>query len=132
MSIYRVSTNMANDNGMKHVMRKQESMEGKHQSISTGKKYRMPRENPVDITQAMTFHSKIFKIDQLERNINDLSAERNLVENKITNTIDILQRVRELAIQGSNGIYDANDRKAMSNEVDQLLRTIIVDANSKL
>ncbi|HBD96178.1 MAG: flagellar hook-associated protein 3 [Spirochaetes bacterium GWF1_31_7] len=131
MSIYRVSTNMANDNGMNFVMKKEDSMNKVHQSISTGKKYVMPRDNPVDVTQAMTFHSKIFKIDQLERNINDLGAERNLVENKIGSTIEILQRVRELSVQGSNGIYTAEDRKAMSVEVDQLMKNIIVDANSK-
>lgn len=131
MSIYRVSTNMSNDNGMKHVMNKEKSMSKVHQSISTGKKHLLPREDPVAVTQAMTFHSKIYKIGQLERNISDVSSERNLVENKISNTIDILQRVRELAVQGSNGIYTADDRKAMSNEVDQLMKNIIVDANSK-
>ena len=131
MSIYRVSTNTPNENGVFNLGNRQYMMDKVQNQISTGKKHRLPSESPVDVTQAMTFHSKIFKINQLERNINDIAAERGLAESKMGSTIDMLQRVRELAVQGSNGTYLAEDRKAMAMEVDQILRNLVLEGNAK-
>ncbi len=131
MSIYRVSTNTPNENGVFNLGNRQYMMDKVQNQISTGKKHRLPSESPVDVTQAMTFHSKIFKINQLERNINDIAAERGLAESKMGSTIDMLQRVRELAVQGSNGTYLAEDRQAMAMEVDQILRNLVLEGNAK-
>jgi len=131
MSIYRISTNMPNENGVFHLNNREYSMDKVNQQINTGKKDRLPRENVVDVTQAMTIHTKIHKIDQYIRNIQDGESERSLIEVKINDTIQILQRVRELAVQGANGIYTEEDRKKMAIEVDQLLRDVILNANSK-
>ncbi len=131
MSIYRISTNMPNESGVFHLHNREYAMDKVNQQINTGKKDRLPRENVVDVTQAMTIHTKIHKIDQYIRNIQDGEGERALVEVKINDTIQILQRVRELAVQGANGIYTEEDRKKMAIEVDQLLRDVILNANSK-
>ena len=78
MSIYRIGTNTTNENSMYHLTTREYMMDKVNNQISTGKKHRLPSESPVDVTQAMTFHSKMFKIEQLERNINDLASERML------------------------------------------------------
>ncbi len=131
MSIYRISSNMITDNGVTHLRGREYAMDKVESQLNTGKKYRLPRENPVDVAQAMTFHTKIGKIDQFMANIQDAESERSLVEVKMMNTIDVMQRIRELAVQGANGIYTEDERKGMAEEVDQLLRNIILDANSK-
>jgi len=56
------------------------------------------------------------------------------VENQhdnIAHVGNILQRVRELAVQGANGTYSAAERKAMAMEVNELLEEITMTANSK-
>jgi flagellar hook-associated protein 3 FlgL len=131
MSIYRISSNTINENNVFQLQNREYSMDKVNEEINTGKKYRLPRENVVDVTQAMTFHTKIHKIDQYERNITDAESERSLAESKIKNTIEVLQRVRELAVQGANGVYTESDRKDMAMEVDQLLHEVITDANGK-
>ena len=131
MSIYRISTNTIPDNGLFHLKNREYSMDKVHNQMSTGKKHRLPREGVIDVAQSLTYHTKLHKINQYMRNIKDAESERSLVETKIQDTVEILQRVRELAVQGSNGIYTEEQRKGMSEEVDQLLRNIILDANSK-
>ncbi|OHD17862.1 MAG: flagellar hook-associated protein 3 [Spirochaetes bacterium GWC1_27_15] len=129
--MYRISSNMPNDSGVFHLKNREYSMDKVNEQINTGKKHRLPREDVIDVTQALTFHTKIHKIDQYNRNIDDAQSERSLVESKLTNTVEILQRVRELAVQGANGSYTEEDRKNMAMEVDQLLRNVILDGNSK-
>src|SRR4030042_1651276 len=131
MSIYRISTNTIPDNGLFHTINREYQMDKVENQLSTGKKHRLPRENPVEVSQSMTFHTKIHKINQFLRNIQDAEGERSLVETKIMDTVDILQKVRELAVQGANGIYDKEDRRAIAIEIDQLLRNIVLDSNSK-
>lgn len=131
MSVYRISSKTIPDNGVFHLKNREYSMDKVNNQINTGKKHRLPRENPVDVTQAMTFHTKIHKIDQLQRNIQDAQNERALVETKVRDTIEILHRVRELAVQGANGVYSEDDRKNMATEIDQMLRNVILNANSK-
>jgi len=131
MSVYRISSNTIPDNGIYHLKNREFDMDRVNQQMNTGKKHRMPREGTVDVAQALTFHSKIHRLTQYLKNIQDTESERSLVESQIMNTVEILQRVRELAVQGSNGIYDADDRLAMAEEVDQLLRNILLYANTK-
>ncbi len=131
MSIYRISSNTISDNGMFHVKNREYEMDKVNQQINTGKKNRLPRENVVDVTQSMTYHTKIHKLDQYNRNITDAKNERSLVEVKINDTIQVLQRARELAVQGANGTYSAEDRKAMAMEIDQIMKEVLSSANAK-
>ena len=131
MSVYRISSNTINDNGVFHLRNREYEMDKVNQQINTGKKHRLPKENVVDVTQSMTYHTKIHKIDQYVRNITDAKNERSLSEIKMNDTIQILQRARELAVQGANGTYSADDRKAMAVEVDQMLKAVLTNANSK-
>ena len=131
MSIYRISTNTIPDNGLFHLKNREFSMDKVHNQMSTGKKHRLPREGVIDVAQSLTYHTKLHKINQYMRNIKDAESERSLVEVKITDTVDLIQRARELAVQASNGIYNAEQRKGMSEEIDQLLRNLILNANSK-
>lgn len=131
MSVYRISSNTIPDSSMFHNRAREYSLDKNNEQINSGKKHRLPRENVVDVTQAMTFHTKIHGVNQFIRNIDDLSSERSLVEVKLTDTVNVMQRLRELTVQSANGIYDSDDRKKMAMEVDQLLRNIVLNGNSK-
>lgn len=131
MSVYRISSNTTPDNGVFHLNNREYSMDKVNNQINTGKKHRLPRENPVDVTQAMIFHSQNRKIEQFQRNITDAQAERSQVEIKVMDTIEVLQRARELSVQMANGTYAAEDRQKAAVEIDQILRHILVNSNSK-
>ncbi len=131
MSIYRISSNTMSDNNMFHLKSREYSMDKVNEQINSGKKHRLPREGVTDVTQAMTIHTKLQKIEQYTRNINDAEGQRGLVENKMMMMIEYLQRSRELAVQGANGIYNGEDRQKMAVEIDQYLRGMVLEANTK-
>ena len=45
--------------------------------------------------------------------------------------MDVLQRIRELGVQGANGIYDASQLAYMGEEVDQLLAELVTIGNAR-
>jgi flagellar hook-associated protein 3 FlgL len=130
-SIYRISSNTIMDNGVLNIKNREYNMDKVNNQLATGQKYRLPSDGVVDVTQSMTFHSKILKTDQFLSNIQDAEGERALSETKMMNTIDVIQRIRELAVQGANGVYSADERKSMAKEVDELLNNVIDSANSR-
>jgi flagellin len=60
-------------------------------------------------------------LNQAERNIQNGVSFIQTTEGYLQETQDILQRVRELAVQSANGIYTEEDRMQIQVEVDQLI-----------
>jgi len=68
--------------------------------------------------------SQIRGLNQASRNASDGISFIQTSEGYLQSTQDILQRLRELAIQASNGIYTAEDRMQIQVEVSQLVDEI--------
>lgn len=54
-----------------------------------------------------------------------------MAETALAGATDILQRVRELGLQGANGIYTKEDRAKIAAEIDQLLNELVHVANTQ-
>ena len=59
-----------------------------------------------------------------------MSDQFSVREGYMTDSLDIMQRVRELAVTGANGIYNKEDLKNMATEVDELLKALVQNANA--
>ncbi len=70
------------------------------------------------ITQKMD--TQIRGLEQAKRNSMDGISLIQTAEGAMNEVHAMLQRMRELAVQASNGTYDSDDRKALQKEVDQL------------
>jgi flagellin len=68
--------------------------------------------------------SQIRGLNQASRNAADGISFIQTTEGYLQETQDVLQRIRELAIQSSNGIYTAEDRMQIQVEVSQLVDEI--------
>jgi flagellin len=65
--------------------------------------------------------SQIRGLQQASRNASDGVSFIQTTEGYLQETTDILQRMRELAVQASNGIYSSEDRMQIQVEVSQLV-----------
>ncbi|MEJ2378305.1 MAG: flagellar hook-associated protein FlgL, partial [Pseudolabrys sp.] len=59
------------------------------------------------------------------------TARLNIEDSTLSSAVDLLQRARELAVQGNNGTQSAADRKAIATEVRQLADSMMGLANTK-
>ena len=64
--------------------------------------------------------TQIRGLEQASRNASDGISVIQTAEGALNEVHSMLQRMRELAIQVSNGTYDSVDRSAVQAEVDQL------------
>jgi flagellar hook-associated protein 3 FlgL len=127
----RVSSNMMGDNLINISKRNTERMLELQSSLATGLQHRMPRENPIGVSHSMTYDRILFELGQFEKNVDDGKARINLAESALAGAGDILQRIRELGVQGANGIYTKEDRVKIATEIDELLNELVTIANTQ-
>ena len=107
------------------------NMEKTQKQMMTGKKIFVPSDNPINAINSIYSRIRINQISQYEKNIGDSKSIINVVHDKMSSAVNILQRVRELSVQAANGIYTFEDRQAIAMEVEELLKEVVSIANTK-
>lgn len=100
--------------------------------IATGKKLRVPSDDPVGSVQVARYKTYLNEASQYLRNMDDSLNRLQATERVLSSVTETLHRVRELVIQGANGTYTTEDRFAIAREVEQLLRDLIRMANTQV
>jgi len=127
----RVTSGMMGDNLINITKRNMEKMIKVQGDVSTGKRNRVPRENPVEVSHSIIYNRVLFELEQFERNIQDGRARLRTADSALASATDILQRIRELGVQGANGVYSKEDRALIATEIEQLLGELVTIANTK-
>lgn len=98
----------------------QKSME----KLSSGEKINRAGDDAAGLAVSEKMRSQIRGLNQASRNIANGVNFIQTTEGHLQETTDILQRIRELAVQGSNGIYSDEDRMQIQVEVSQLVAEV--------
>ncbi len=89
------------------------------------------RDDPIAAGNSTRYQSEIARLKRFETNIEGVRGNFALAEGNMRSALDILHRVRELAVQGANGIYDRDQLASMGEEVNQLLEEMVQIANAR-
>ncbi|MDR3355679.1 MAG: flagellar hook-associated protein 3 [Spirochaetaceae bacterium] len=128
--MFRVSTNMPNDDMQYRLRRKEEELSSLQAKIANQSRIRELRDDPLAASHAVRYDSFIRRLERFEKNTLDAKEHYHFVDGYMRSAIDIMQRVRELAVQGANGIYTREDTAKMGVEVNELLKELVSIANS--
>jgi len=91
------------------------------QRLSSGLRINSAKDDAAGLAIAERFTSQIKGLNQAVRNANDGISLAQTAEGSLKASGDILQRVRELAVQSANASNSAGDRQALQQEVGQLV-----------
>ncbi len=100
---------------------RQGEMQTSIERLSSGQRINRAADDASGLAVSEKLRSQIRGLDQAERNIQNAVSFIQTSEGYLQNTHDILHRIRELAVQSSNGIYTAEDRMQIQVEVSQLV-----------
>ena len=98
--------------------------------IGSQQKIQSLRDDPIAAGHLVRYKSYLTRVDNFEKNAQTLSDQFALREGYMNNSLEVMQRVRELAVTGANGIYTKDDMRDMAMEVDELLKELIQNANA--
>lgn len=117
-----INTNIASLNSQRNLSTSQSALSTSLQRLSSGLRINSAKDDAAGLAISERFTSQIRGLDQARRNANDGISLLQTAEGSLQSTGDILQRVRELSVQSANATNSAGDRKAIQQEVGQLLQ----------
>ncbi len=88
------------------------------------------RDDPIAAGHLVRYQSYAARVNQFEKNSMALSDKLTVAEGYMNQSVEIMQRVRELAVQGANGFYSKEDLSNMAVEVNELLKELVENANA--
>ncbi|MBC6719387.1 flagellin [Treponema socranskii] len=100
------------------------NIQGNIEKLASGERINKAGDDASGLAVSEKLRSQIRGLNQAGRNIENGVSFLQTTEGYLQETTDILQRVRELAIQASNGIYSDEDRMQIQVEVSQLVSEV--------
>ena len=92
--------------------------------LSSGLRINSAADDASGLSVSERMRSQIRGLNQASRNVMNGTSMLQTAEGFMQSTTDILQRIRELAVQSANGIYSDEDRSMLQTEVEQLVSEI--------
>lgn len=116
-----INTNVASLTAQRNLGASQSSLNTSIQRLSSGLRINSAKDDAAGLAISERFTSQIKGLNQAVRNANDGISLAQTAEGALKASGDILQRVRELAVQSANASNSAGDRQALQQEVSQLV-----------
>lgn len=98
----------------------QKSME----KLSSGERINRASDDSAGLAISEKMRSQIRGLSQASHNVSDAVSFVQTAEGFLQSTTDILQRIRELAVQSANGVFSSEDRAQIAVEVSQLVAEV--------
>lgn len=115
-----INTNVASLNSQRNLNRSQADLGVALQRLSSGLRINSAKDDAAGLAISERFTTQIRGLNQARRNANDGISLSQVAEGALQSSGDILQRIRELAVQSANATNSSGDRAALNAEVQQL------------
>jgi len=119
-----INTNTASINAQRSLASSQAELQQAMERLSSGKRINSASDDAAGFAIAERMTAQIRGLNMAAKNAQDGLAMMATAENATNDVTDMLQRIRELAVQGANDTNSAKDREYLQDEVDALLTEI--------
>lgn len=100
-----------------------------HQQISSGKEVEKGSDDPGAFGMIGALKSDLTRLEQYKRNADMALSYHKAVDQSLTQAVNMLHRINELAVKGGDATLDETSRAALAEEVDALLESMLAQAN---
>ncbi|MFT8310764.1 MAG: flagellin [Sporolactobacillus sp.] len=119
-----INHNIAALNTLNQLNKNSDATQKSLQKLSSGLRINSAADDAAGLAISEKMRGQIRGLDQATRNSQDGISLIQTAEGALNETTAILQRIRELSVQASNGTATDDDRKSMQDEVSQLTSEI--------
>jgi flagellin len=120
----KINTNVAAIDAARTLRRTTSALNKSMERLSSGLRINRAADDAAGLAVAEGFRSQVSGTQVSQRNAQDGVSMVQTAEGALSETTNILQRVRELAVQASNGTQSDDNRAALNTEVTQLLAQV--------
>lgn len=128
----RITNRMIIDNTYKNAAEHLDKMATLQEELSSGMRVTKPSDDPTAVNQAMLLRSTLDDQDQYVRNVNQTGTWLDTGDQTLGQAQQVLDRARELAVEGASDTQNATSRASIAKEVRQLKEQLRGIANTSL
>lgn len=126
----RITNNMLASSVIKNITASYGRLENYQWQESTGLIFRRPSDNPVAVSQSMSYKVSLKEFDQYVGNIESAISWLDSTDAALRNAVNVLQRAKTLSVSGANSTNGQSELNAIADEVDQLLNNVVSIGNT--
>lgn len=126
----RISTSMIFDAGVRAMNDQTASLLHLQQQVATGRRILKPSDDPVAAARALEVQQAKDVVSQFTTNQGNAKSSLGMEEAQLSSAVDLLVRVRELAVQGGNAALSGKDRESLAFELRARFDELVGIANS--
>jgi flagellin len=116
-----INTNVTALNAQRNLSKTNELMQTSLQRLSSGLRINSAKDDAAGLAITNRMSAQIRGLNQAVRNANDGISVAQTAEGAMSEVTNILQRMRELAVQSANDSNTDSDRQSIQVEVDELV-----------
>src|SRR5687767_12464291 len=113
----RISTSAMHEAALATMMARSNELTRTQTQIASGKRVNTPADDPVAAVHILEIERSLQESEQYARNANMATNRLSLEEQSLADASNLLQRVRDLAVQANGGTLDAASLEAIAVEV---------------
>ena len=117
----RVTNQMMSTSYLKDLNRNLNNLNTLQTQLTTGKEINKASDNPFKTARIMQMYSDIAANKQYNENIKDTISWLDTTDTALNQLGSTSQRIRELMVSSGNAIYGSDEKKAIKNEINQLI-----------
>ncbi|MDR3124027.1 MAG: flagellar hook-associated protein 3 [Treponema sp.] len=127
----RVSTDMPNVDVQYYLRRQEQGLNDLESKIAGATRLNELRDDPLAAAHAVRYDSYLARLERFEKNTLRAQDHYRIADEYMQQGIAVLQRIRELSVQGAHGTYAPEDLKYMAREVNELMKELVAVSNAK-
>jgi flagellin len=116
-----IRTNLMAAQSLIHIGRTNRSLSQSLGRISSGYRVNSSADDPAGMSVAINLETRNQSLQQAIRNANDGISVIQTAESATDEVVDLLQRMRELAVEGASETLDDDERDLLDDEFDELV-----------
>ncbi|MGB4073105.1 flagellar hook-associated protein 3 [Pseudomonas sp.] len=117
--VMRISSIQAFNNGVSGLGRNYSNVIRTQEQISSGNRILTPADDPVASVRLLQLEQQQAVLGQYKENLTAAKNSLTQEETTITSVVNVLQRIRELAVQAGGGALSGEDRKSIAKELSE-------------
>lgn len=127
----RISTSAMHYSALQNMLTQQATLSKTQSQIATGRRVNTPADDPVASVHIMELERTLQENEQYKANADMARNRLSLEEQSLDDAGSLLQRVRELTVQGNNATLDATNRQTIATEIRGLIGDLMNISNRR-
>lgn len=127
----RITFRMRSGNTLHDLLSIQNRLDRSHRELTSGKRILSPSDDPPGTTTSLELDKDLDTLEQYQKNLKYADGWVSMTDLGLQGTLDILNRVKALSIQGANDTNNEENRDIIANEINQLLELMVQTGNTR-